>query len=104
DKLKATKPPAPQIQESKKDNPGQATTDEPKSADSVSSPLSSDDNDILSDSDTTSETSNENEKKSSLTVPKDTIEDEIDNLPLIEAEFRQHKNHYYRNKMEINLT
>ncbi|CAF4285934.1 unnamed protein product [Rotaria socialis] len=104
DKLKATKPPAPEIQESKKDNPGQATTDEPKSADSVSSPLSSDDNDILSDSDTTSETSNDNEKKSSSTVPKNTIEDEIDKLPLIEAEFRQHKNHYYRDKMEINLT
>ena len=31
-------------------------------------------------------------------------EDDFDRMPLIEAEFRQHKNHYYREKMKINLT
>jgi 5'-3' exoribonuclease 1 len=74
--------------------------------DSTNENLESDDNDLLSDSDTISEKSNDDEddeKKSSSTITKLINEDDIDKMPLIEAEFRQHKNHYYRDKMKINL-
>ena len=68
--------------------------------------LESDDNDLLSDSDTLSEKSNDDEdddKKTCSTIPQIINDDDLENMPLIEAEFRQHKNHYYRDKMKINL-
>jgi len=74
------------------------SSNEPKSSDLSSA---SDDNDLSSDSDTLSD---DDEGKKSSAISKITNEDDIDNMPLIEAEFRQHKNHYYRDKMKINLT
>jgi 5'-3' exoribonuclease 1 len=64
----------------------------------------SDENDLSSSSSTISEESdgddNPNESKNSSKILN---EDDIDKMPLIEAEFRQHKNHYYREKMKINF-
>ncbi|CAF1146840.1 unnamed protein product [Rotaria sordida] len=78
----------------------QSSSNESKSVDlslSSSSSVSEDDDDLSSDSDTLSD-------KSSSTISEIKNEDELENMPLIEAEFRQHKNHYYRDKMQINLT
>jgi 5'-3' exoribonuclease 1 len=70
----------------------------------VFSSSSSSNDGLSSDSDTDSEKSNDDEqKKTSSSIPKVINEDDFDNLPLIEAEFRQHKNHYYRDKMKIDL-
>ena len=66
------------------------------------STLLSDSDNFLSDSDSISCHSNDEEKNSSSTSKIN--EDDLDSMSLIEAEFRQHKNHYYRNKMNINLT
>ncbi|CAF0749442.1 unnamed protein product [Adineta steineri] len=57
----------------------------------------SDDDDESSDSDSSSD--NQKKRKS-----KTINDNDIDKMPLIEAEFRQHKNHYYREKMKINIT
>lgn len=72
------------------------------SSSSSSSSSDDDDNDnddtLPSDSDIPSDKLNDGKKKNIL-----INDDDLDNLPLIEAEFRQHKNHYYRNKMKIDL-
>lgn len=76
----------------------------PSPSSSSSSSDDEDDDDVPSDSDISNEKSSGAEKKSAAKIPKKSMLDEIDTLPLIEAEFRQHKNFYYRNKMGINLT
>jgi 5'-3' exoribonuclease 1 len=78
------------------------TTNEYKSSDVFSL---SDDNDLSSSSSTISNDSDDDNddrdrKKSSS---RRIQEDDLDKMPLIEAEFRQHKNHYYRDKMKIDL-
>ncbi|CAF0852092.1 unnamed protein product [Rotaria sp. Silwood1] len=105
DKLKTTTPTTIQQQVSDNENLQSTISNESTSVNlSLSSSSSvSDDDDLSSDSDTLSDKSNDVEKSSS-TMSAITNEDELDNMPLIEAEFRQHKNHYYRDKMNINLT
>ncbi|CAF2425748.1 unnamed protein product [Rotaria sp. Silwood2] len=104
DKLTTQTPTTIQKQDSNNDNLDQIVSNDSKPIDLSSSSSSlSDDDDLSSDSDTLSEKSNDNEKSSS-TISEITNDDDLDNMPLIEAEFRQHKNHYYRNKMKINLT
>lgn len=62
----------------------------------------SDDNDYSSDSSTISNDSDDEDEINERKKPTTTInQDDLDRLPLIEAEFRQHKNHYYRDKMKI---
>jgi 5'-3' exoribonuclease 1 len=65
----------------------------------------SDDNDLsssssTSDNDSDDDNEDRDRKKTSSNVIND---DDFDKMPLIEAEFRQHKNHYYRDKMKIDL-
>ena len=74
---------------------------EEKTADNVAL---SDDNDYLSDSSTASDESDDEDETRERKKPAAVVsQDDLDRLPLIEAEFRQHKNHYYRDKMKIDL-
>ena len=66
----------------------------------VSSP--SDENDLSSDTSSNNDELDDEERKK--TPLKIIDENDLDKLPLIEAEFRQHKNHYYREKMKMNIT
>ncbi|UJR23506.1 hypothetical protein I4U23_026504 [Adineta vaga] len=102
EKLNITDPLPPSTIEKQESNDGNAvqivSSNEQRIID-VSS--ASDDNDLSSDSDSTDD--DDEEKKSSFEMPKIINEDNIDKMPLIEAEFRQHKNHYYREKMKLNF-
>jgi len=80
------------------------TVEKPDFTEQKTSDILSDDNDLSSSSSTINEESDDDDdddEKSSSTISKIIHKDDIDKLPLIEAEFRQHKNHYYRNKMKI---
>ena len=64
----------------------------------------SDDNDYSSASSTISHDSDDEDEMNRRKKPSTFInQDDLDRLPLIEAEFRQHKNHYYRDKMKIDV-
>lgn len=61
----------------------------------------SDENDHSSTSSTISEESDDDDDDGMKMSSKIINEDDLDTMPLAEAEFRQHKNHYYRDKMEL---
>ena len=64
---------------------------------------SSSSDELSSDSSISDNESDHDEQKTSNSL-KLLDENDLDKLPLIEAEFRQHKNHYYREKMNLNIT
>jgi 5'-3' exoribonuclease 1 len=87
-------------QDSKIETLDQIISIEPKSPDIF--PLS-DDNDLSSDSSTINDESDDDDDDKKQITSSTIHEDSIDQMPLIEAEFRQHKNHYYREKMKLDL-
>ncbi|CAF0790307.1 unnamed protein product [Adineta ricciae] len=100
DKLNTTEPhSAPVIERPLSNDENVKVAVEVKVSDSSST---SDENDLSSDLENSED--EDEKKKISTEIPKLINEDNTDKLPLIEAEFRQHKNHYYREKMKINFT
>ena len=101
DKLSVSSPPPPASNPISTDQPMEIShwSDDPNSVGAAD-----DHDDLTSSSDTLSEKSDVGEMNNDSTAASNlTMDDEMDQMPLIEAEFRQHKNNYYRDKMKIDV-